>query len=276
MAEAFQDWCECHEAASAKARRGADIDHRLLAPRVRDAVAVSEFADWQPAPNIRDAPELYELENRATDPTGVVLAEMRRLAPWAGRTLVDLGCGTGYWLPRYAGEARRVIGVEPDVNLLAAAKRRIAGLSNVEVRAGSAEHLPLESESADVVHARFAYFWGVGSENGVAEVMRVLRPAGSLVVVDNDHSEGEFAQLLLASDSGFAQRRQDDVDRWWTANGATKSSVVSSWQFASRADMEAVLANEFRDGAAGRWLAANPNRRSLSYGYAIFHLIKPA
>jgi hypothetical protein len=33
------------------------------------------FPDWQPAPNIRDAPELYELENRALDPDGLVLAE---------------------------------------------------------------------------------------------------------------------------------------------------------------------------------------------------------
>ncbi|HEY9476043.1 MAG TPA: hypothetical protein VIS06_19615 [Mycobacteriales bacterium] len=75
---------------------------------------MSEFPDWRPSPNIRDSPDIYQLENRAFDPDGLVLAEMRRLAPWAGRYLVDLGCGTGFWLPGYATEAASVTGVEPD------------------------------------------------------------------------------------------------------------------------------------------------------------------
>jgi hypothetical protein len=51
------------------------------------------FADFSPAPNQGGRPDLYELENRAIDPDGVLLEAMRALAPWAGRTLVDLGCG---------------------------------------------------------------------------------------------------------------------------------------------------------------------------------------
>jgi methylase of polypeptide subunit release factors len=82
------------------------------------------FSDFRPAPNQGGRPDLYELENRAMDPDGLVLEEMRQLAPWAGRTLVDLGCGSGYWLPGYAAEAREVIGVEPDPALLAAARAR--------------------------------------------------------------------------------------------------------------------------------------------------------
>jgi hypothetical protein len=57
------------------------------------------FSDFSPAPNQGARPDLYELENRAIDPDGVVLAAMRELAPWVNRTLVDLGCGSGYWLP---------------------------------------------------------------------------------------------------------------------------------------------------------------------------------
>ncbi len=51
------------------------------------------FPDFALAPNQCEHPEEYELENRAIDPDHLVLAAMRRLAPWAGRTLVDLGCG---------------------------------------------------------------------------------------------------------------------------------------------------------------------------------------
>jgi hypothetical protein len=69
--------------------------------------------DFQPAPNQAGDPELYELENRAMDPDGLVLGAMRELAPWAGRTLVDLGCGSGYWLPGYADEADRWLASHP-------------------------------------------------------------------------------------------------------------------------------------------------------------------
>src|ERR1039457_4214446 len=90
------------------------------------------FPDFRLAPNQGGRPDLYELENRAIDPDGLVLQAMRQLAPWAGRTLVDLGCGSGYWLPGYAAEASEAIGVEPDPALLTLAwarRQRARGLA---------------------------------------------------------------------------------------------------------------------------------------------------
>lgn len=62
------------------------------------------------------------------------------LAPWAAKSIVDLGCGTGFWLPRYAKSAHTVIGVETGTSLLAAARARTGA---AVVLHGSAEHLPL-------------------------------------------------------------------------------------------------------------------------------------
>src|SRR4029077_20747917 len=136
---------------------------------------------------------------QALDRGGHVLDAMRALAPWDGRTLVDLGCGTGFWLPRYAAEAAEVIGIEPDSVLLTRAEQRVRHLPSVRVAAGSAEHLGLPARSVDVVHARFAYFFPPNGDAGLTEVLRALRPGGSLVVVDNDYRWGEFATLLAAS-----------------------------------------------------------------------------
>jgi SAM-dependent methyltransferase len=232
--------------------------------------ARTAFPDWRFAPNIGGHPDVYEIENRGIDPDGHVLAAMRRLAPWKGRTVLDLGCGTGFCLPGYASEAGRVIGVEPDPVLRAKAAGRIRDLPGAEVLPGSAEHLPLPGQSVDVVHARFAYFLGPGGDAGLAEVMRVLTPGGSLVVVDNDYRWGQFAGLLAAASKNPPQQTADAIDGWWRQRGATRHEVRSQWRFAARADLAAVLNIEVPGPVARAWLARNPAATGLSYGYVLF------
>jgi ubiquinone/menaquinone biosynthesis C-methylase UbiE len=195
------------------------------------------FPDWRFAPNIAGHPGIYEIENQALDPGGHVLAAMHRLAPWDGRILVDLGCGTGYWLAGYAAAAAGVIGVEPDSALREMAARRVRGLPGITVLPGSAEHLPLRERSVDVVHARFAYFLAPGADGGLAEALRVLRPGGRLVVVDNDHHWGQFADLLAAASPDPPRQVSGAIDAWWRERGATRQEVRSEWRFTSRADL---------------------------------------
>ena len=226
------------------------------------------FEDFRAAPNQGARPDIYEIENRAIDPDGLVLDAMRALAPWAGKTLVDLGCGSGYWLPRYADEAAAVIGIEPDPGLVPLAAARDP---RVRVLPGSAEHIPLDGASVDVVHARFAYFWPPNCAAGLAEVLRVLKPGGSLVVVDNDQRNGEFAGLLRAA-AYFSSA--DITDGWWAQHGASRTEVLSRWEFGSRADFEAVLRLEFPETLAANWLTARPDVLGLSYGYVLFGMKK--
>lgn len=228
-----------------------------------------ELPDYQPAGNQGARPDLYEIENAALDPHGLILDAMRRVAPWHGRTLVDLGCGSGFWLPLYAEQAGRVVGIEPDVALLELARARSGG---AQVRHGSAEHVPLADSSVDVVHARFAYFFPPGCDAGLTEVLRVLRPGGTLVVVDNDQRHGEFAGLLRRSPWAAPLGRASVTDRWWRARGADRIPVMSEWRFRSRPDLEAVLRLEFPPEVADGWLSAHPTRLGLSYGYVLFAL----
>jgi SAM-dependent methyltransferase len=225
--------------------------------------------DFVPSPNQLNL-KLYEIENRALDRQGLVLDAMRKLAPWAGRTLVDLGCGSGFWLPRYTDGAE-VIGVEPDERLIPTARRRVHG---VDVLLGSAEHVPLGDSSVDVVHARFAYFFPPGCEAGFDEVMRVLRPGGTLVVVDNDLRHGEFAALVVGSAWAQPQGQASTTDAWWQARDATRTAIMSDWRFDSRQDMEAVLRMELPPDIVDPWLLRHPDRCHISYGYVLFSTMK--
>jgi SAM-dependent methyltransferase len=259
------------------------------------AAARAAFPDWKFAPNIGGHPAVYELENQAVDSAAHVLTAMHALAPWDGRTLLDLGCGAGFWLSRYAqgitastgsvtastgsvtagagsgpgraGCASRVIGIEPDPVLPTA---RTVHLPGAEVLAGSAERLPLPGCSVDVVHARFAYFLAPGGDAGLAEVLRVLRPGGSLVVVDNDYRWGQFAQLLAAASASPPGHTAAAIDAWWRERGAVRREVRSELRFSSRADLAAVLHIELPAAVARSWLARNPAATSLTYGYVLF------
>jgi SAM-dependent methyltransferase len=241
--------------------------------RVADGAPESvpvEFPDWRFAPNIGGHPDRYELENAALEQAGHVLAAMREIAPWAGRAIVDLGCGTGYWLSRYATEAAGVVGVEPDPTLRAVARDAARELPAAEVLAGSAEQIPLRDDRADVVHARFAYFFPPGCEAGLTEVLRILRPGGFLVAVDNDYRWGEFAGLLAASATRPPLATAAAVDAWWRDRGAARYEVRSRLDFVSRADLSAVLHIEFPGTVARDWLRRHPSATGLSYGYVLF------
>jgi len=58
---------------------------------------------------------------------------MAGIRGWSGETFLDIGCGTGFHLPRWAEQARSVVGVEPHPDLAALARRRTRRLANVQV-----------------------------------------------------------------------------------------------------------------------------------------------
>lgn len=226
------------------------------------------FSDFIPSGNQAADPATYDIENAALDPEGVLWRALIDQAPWQGKTLVDLGCGSGWWLDRY-DNAGRVIGIEPDENLLANARERSGAAT---IMYGSAESIPLDDESVDVIHARFAYFFPhpkFDTTPGLHEVARVLRPGGSLVVIDNDTERGEFAELLKASPYAAGQGQDTYARQWWARHGATTTEVMSSWQFDTRNDLESVLKLEFSAALADRWLDEHPDRTHLSYGYLL-------
>lgn len=228
------------------------------------------YGDFVRSGNLAADPALYERENEAIARDGRLDAALAEVADWAGRRLLDVGTGTGFWLPHYARTAAGVVGVEPDPDLLSRAARRVEQLDGVTVRAGSAEHLGLDDGSVDVVHARFAYFFGEGCERGLAQVRRVLADGGTFVVVDNDDGWGAFAQLLRAATTGNAGIDLDATARWWAAQGAVRVPVRAGWHARDSDELEALLRLEFPDDVVDAFLATRTPTARISYGCALY------
>jgi len=187
---------------------------------------------------------------------------MQRHADWAGRDVLDVGCGTGFHLPHFAASARSVTGVEPNDALAALARRRSRRLPTVSVLTGSAAELPLPDASVDVVHARWAYFFGPGSEPGLAELDRVVRRGGSAFVIDNDAERSTFGGWFRR---GFPEVDPGAVERFWTGRGWSRDRLEIAWTFDSRADFEAVVRIELPAGVAEEVLAEHPGATGVDY-----------
>jgi SAM-dependent methyltransferase len=207
------------------------------------------------SPNLWQHPETYELENLAVDRDGLIERTMLSQADWAGRVMLDLGCGSGFHVPRFARTAARVYAVEPHPGLVRLARRRTRSLPQVEVLAGTAQAVPLPDRSVDVVHARWAYFFGPGSEPGLAELARVVRRGGTAFVIDNDATRSTFGGWFRR---GYPRVDPGEVERFWSRHGWTRTPLDIDWRFDDRADLEAVVRIEFTADLAEAILAEHP------------------
>ncbi len=219
-----------------------------------------------PSPNIWDSPGVYEHENEGVDPDGLIETAMRGVRDWCGATVLDVGCGSGFHLPRFAADAAQVIGVEPHPPLLALARRRTHALGNVEVRAGTAQRLPVPDAGVDVVHARWAYFFGPGCEPGLRELRRVVRRGGVAFVIDNDATRSTFGTWFRR---GLPEYDPDAVERFWSMQGFERIPLLIRWQQPTRERFEAVVRIEFAPALADEILAEHAGRE-VDYAVNVF------
>ena len=136
--------------------------------------------------------------------------------------LADLGCGTGQLAEAVAPFVRRVIAVDESAEMLRAARGRLHGIANADVRHGTLEALPLDARSADVVVMSLVLPYVADPVRVLVEARRVLRRGGRALIVDMlPHEHEEYRQTMghvwlgvsaeqlsqWAKEAGFASAR---------------------------------------------------------------------
>lgn len=166
----------------------------------RGAAYAAEMLDY-------DAKELAALPPEATASFAGVGNPFVAGLPARGATVVDVGSGTGtdaLLAARYVGPSGRVIGVDPNDAMIARAQTAAAEIAatNIEFRKGSAEALPVEPNSIDLVISNGVLNLAPQKLPAFQEIFRVLKPGGRL----------QLADIVVTNELSEAIRR--DIDLW--------------------------------------------------------------
>jgi ArsR family transcriptional regulator len=118
----------------------------------------------------------------------------------------DLGCGTGQLTEVVAPHVRRVISVDGSDDMLDAARQRLSGATNVDIRQGELESLPIEPGELDVAMLSLVLHYSPEPPRALAEVGRVVRRGGRVLVVDMlPHDREEYQQQMGHVWLGFSE-----------------------------------------------------------------------
>ncbi|HZR84082.1 MAG TPA: class I SAM-dependent methyltransferase [Candidatus Binatia bacterium] len=121
-----------------------------------------------------------------------------------GDRVLDLASGPGYLTMLLATRAREVVGVDATERFVEQARAEAArrGISNVSFRMGDVEQLDVPDASFDAVTCKFAFHHFPRPANVLAEMARVARPGGTIVIAD-----------MVASEDPAKRAYQDEIER---------------------------------------------------------------
>lgn len=217
-------------------------------------------------------PALHARLGEVIDPDRKVLAALERIVPLAGKRIADVGTGIGHYPMLLARHTGRTYGIESDPELLGAARQRAdaAHQPNLRIVEGGLNALPLRNEAVDVV------LCGLIEPNddslpAIAELMRVIRPGGRLIVIGY-YGRDQVASLLdpevVAQAFEATQRRTG----WWLQHGFKIKVVHSRLDISDLPTAMELLPRLYGERARAFLLGQHPASLTLKLG--LYHLAK--
>jgi len=169
-----------------------------------------------PTRRFSDRVENY-IRYRPSYPLGVVEALREHAGLGSGAVVADVGSGTGIFAERLLAVGARVIGLEPNDAMRAAAEQLLARKPNFTSLAGTAEATGLPAASVDLVTAAQAFHWFDGPASR-REFARILRPGGLVALIWNERLTDatpfhvEYEALLKRHATDYEQVNHANLD----------------------------------------------------------------
>lgn len=126
--------------------------------------------------------------------------------------VADLGCGTGNGAELVAPVVREVIAIDQSGPMLDAARKRLAGYSNVRFLDGPIEALPLPDASCDAAMCLLVLHHVPEPADAIREMRRILKPGGRALIVDMlEHDRHEYRHMMGHRHLGFSSARMTQL-----------------------------------------------------------------
>lgn len=101
-----------------------------------------------------------------------------------GKMVLDVGCGNGYVLSKYAAEGARVTGIDVTPTGIDISRKRFEMLGlDGDLRVADAQNMPFEDDSFDCVCSMGVLHHVPDTAKAVREIWRVLKPGGRLIIM---------------------------------------------------------------------------------------------
>lgn len=188
-------------------------------------------------------------------------------APGPLLSAVDVGAGTGIFsrqLMASVPSIEKLICIDANSDMAAIAKQRAAGCHDLDVLIGFAESLPLPDHSCDLVTAATSANW-FDRPKFYEEAARVLKPSGTLLLLQNNHRYSESA--FLDDFYGFQERHIPGYCRghYSDCSGGYRKADFET-ELRSRADLVAV------ERHAIEWRQTVNEDQFRGYCYSMAHI----
>ncbi len=137
--------------------------------------------------------------------------------------VADLGCGSGDAAERLAPVVSRVLAVDREPAMLAAAENRLSDHKNVEFIEAELDRLPFDERSLDAAIMMLVLHHQEDPQSNVREVARVLKDGGYLVIVDMvSHDRLDLVEAMQHHHLGFEEAT---ISGWADYSGLVIRSI---------------------------------------------------
>jgi len=127
-----------------------------------------------------------------------------------GKTVLEVGCGSGMGLAYLVKRAAHVVGGDPTLELVEEARQHVPSAELLHL---SAEELPFRDASFDVVLMLEMIYYVADQERAIAEARRVLRPGGKLFICLPNRDRPDFNPSPFSTRYPSARELSDLVAR---------------------------------------------------------------
>jgi SAM-dependent methyltransferase len=139
-------------------------------------------------------------------------------------TVADLGCGTAALSAELSRHVRQVIGIDNTPAMLDAARQRINGKNNIDLRQGDLESIPIDDNACDAAMMVLVLTYLNEPALALAEMARIIRPGGKAVIVDvMRHDRDTFRRQMGQQNMGY---HPDEIGTLLEAAGLTSPTCT--------------------------------------------------